>query len=157
MAEENQARVYGMADQANRHPPAAQGTRGEKASTRPGDPEFSHAVTLDSGKQVVVSEGNGVAYAEATGRTAVARNREELDVEFIPEEASSRASRTPMLIGALVAGAGAGLYLADRWLRGRTDRPSTDHTTGPLVPMQEIPHRQPALIDPDPMLSASRI
>ena len=76
MADENQARVYGMADPANRHPPAAQGMRGEKASTRPGerDPEFSRPVTLEGGNTVTVSEGSGVAFAEATGRAGAKPN-----------------------------------------------------------------------------------
>lgn len=158
MAEET--RVYGMADQANRHPPAAQGVRGEKASTQPETrhPEFSHSVTLDSGKTVVVSEGNGVAYAEATGRIAKPEP-EEMEIKFVPEERRRRSAATPLLLGAVFTGAGAALYFADQWLRRRTertDRPQ-DHATGPLVPVQELPHQQqPALIDAEPIASASR-
>jgi hypothetical protein len=113
MADEIQARVYGMADQANRHPPSAEGLRGEKPSTRPRnrDPQFSHAVRLDSGRTVVVSEGSGVAYAEATGRIGGATTAEDLEVEFTAEP---RRSRLPLILGALAAGGAAGLYLAER-------------------------------------------
>jgi hypothetical protein len=174
MTKENQARVYGMADQANRHPPAAQGMRGENSSApaEGSEAEFSHAVTLESGKRVVVSEGNGVAYAEASGRIPAPEVRhepEELEIEFVPSPAERRAPATPLLIGALIAGASAGLYLADRWLRSRTDHRS-DHDTQvrfgdlgderesrALVPVQELPHRQqPTLVETEISASASR-
>ncbi|NNM76534.1 hypothetical protein HJG53_06415 [Sphingomonas sp. ID1715] len=113
MAEENQARVYGMADQANRHPPAAQGMRGENLDRHESDEEFSHAVTLETGKTVAVSEGNGVAFAEATGRVE-RPEREELFVEFTPEPSAD--ARTPLLIGGLLAVAGVALYAAGRLL-----------------------------------------
>ena len=157
MTEENQARVYGMADQANRPPPAAQGMRGENATgAQGGDAEFSHAVALDSGRTVQVTEGNGVAFAEASGK--VDRPQvPELEIEFVREEEARPDLRTPILIGALLAGAGAALYVADRWLRERTDRASTDHATGPLVPMEDLPHQQqPALIEKELSPSASR-
>ncbi|HEV2568934.1 hypothetical protein [Sphingomonas sp.] len=154
MAEENNARVYGMADQANRHPPAAQGMRGEKSTgTQGAGPEFSHDVTLESGRRVVVSEGNGVAFAEASGRIPSAEGRDELEVEFIPEgefAEPARPSQTPLLIGALLAGAGLALYVTDRWLRSRTDREtdvrfgdlSASKQSRELVPVQDLPHRQ---------------
>jgi hypothetical protein len=158
MAEENKARVYGMADQANRHPPAAQGMRGENSSSREGgDSGFRHAVTLDTGRTVEVSEGNGVAYAEASGRVE-RPEREEVEVEFTPEAEERPDFGKPLLIGALLAGAGAALYVAGRWLRERTDRASTDHATGPLVPVQDLPHQQqPTLVDAELTPSASRI
>jgi hypothetical protein len=158
MAEENQVRVYGMADQANRHPPAAQGMRGENSSAPPesSDSEFRHAVTLESGRTVAVSEGNGVAYAEASGKVERPA-REELEVEFVPEASQTPDIAKPLLIGALLAGAGAALYVADRWLRQRTDGVATDHATGPLVPVQDLPQQQqPALVDAELSSSASR-
>jgi hypothetical protein len=174
MTEENKTRVYGMADQANRHPPAAQGMRGENSSApAESESEFSHTVTLESGRTVAVSEGNGVAYAEASGRIQVAKVRqepEELEIEFVPEAPLDRhGSRTPLLIGALIAGAGAGLYLADRWLRSRTER-TPEHDTKvrfgdladeresrALVPVQELPHRQqPVSVEAEISPSASR-
>ena len=158
MAEENQARVYGMADQANRHPPAAQGMRGEN-STSPSegsDSEFRHTVALESGRTVEISEGNGVAYAEASGKIERPQ-RDELEVQFIPEEPQRTDVSKPLLIGALFAAGGAALYVADRWLRERTERRSKDHTTGPLVPVQDLPHQQqPALVDAELSASASR-
>lgn len=126
MAEENQARVYGMADQANRHPPAAQGMRGEKATVAESrDEDFSHKVTLDSGRTIEVSEGNGVAYAEASGKVAKLEPQE-LKVEWVPEPERAPEISKPLLIGALLAAAGVALYAADRWLRERTDGLSSD-------------------------------
>ena len=124
MAEEKQARVYGMADQPD--PPATQGLRGETGSPDGDDSEFRHAVTLDNGRTVAVSEGNGVAYAEASGKVS-RPEREELDVEFVPESREAPDISTPLLIGALLAGAGVALYAADRWLRRRTDDPALRH------------------------------
>jgi hypothetical protein len=74
MAEESEVRVYGMADQANRDPPAAEGMRGDKASARPSerDPALSHQVALGDGNTVTISEGSGVAFVEATGRAGLA-------------------------------------------------------------------------------------
>jgi hypothetical protein len=170
MAEENKPRVYGMADQANRHPPPAQGMRGEQAAPglRARDPEFAHMVTLENGKRVPVSEGNGVAYAEAIGRVARPEDRE-LEIEFVPEEqekqavvaTSQRRSGKPLLIGAMAAGVAAGLYLMERFrlsaespTLGAAPRPQTGqsetalvpvqpvHETGPLVPVQQLPHQQ---------------
>jgi len=191
MAEENKPRVYGMADQANRHPPASQGMRGEQAAPGPRarDPEFAHMVTLENGKRVPVSEGNGVAFAEASGRIARAEDRE-IEVEFVPEEREEvappppaqahRRSRKPLLVGAVAAGAAAGIYLIER-LRRSTDtqaapwpRPvpmregeasvpvkpettalpvSVSHETGPLVPVQQLPHQQPLLAEISPAAS----
>ena len=158
MAEENQARVYGMADQAHRHPPAAQGMRGENSSSPPesDDAAFSHTVTLEGGRAVAVSEDNGVAFAEASGKVE-RPEREELEVEFVPEPAERSEIGKPLLIGALLAGAGVALYAADRWLRQRTDRVSINET-GPLVPVEDLPHRQQtALTDVEFSPSASRI
>lgn len=187
MAEENTPRVYGMADQANRHPPAAQGMRGEQAAAgpRPRDPEFAHMVTLENGKRVPVSESNGVAYAEASGRIARPEDRE-LEIDFTPEDdvqvntaspASRRPSKAPLMIGALTVGAAAGVYLIERLRRSATAQPKVtptfrparppaperqetaavvpaQHETGPLVPVQQLPHQQPILDEISP--SASR-
>lgn len=73
MAEESEARVYGMADQANRDPAPAEGMRGARSSTEEQrlDPELSHQVMLDNGRAVTVSEGSGTAFAEATGRAGL--------------------------------------------------------------------------------------
>ncbi len=155
MSNDNQPRVYGMADQANRDPPASQGMRGERGAAK-GQPEFSHAVTLDTGKRVVVSEGNGVAYAEATGRVARPETTQELEVEFTPEpDPAARHSRKPLLLGLLAIGAGAGIYLFERKRRSEDARPLADHETGPLVPERTLPHQLPFTSEISP--SASQI
>lgn len=169
MAEENTPRVYGMADQDNRDPPPAQGMRGEQSAPGPraNDPEFCHMVTLENGKRVPVAEGNGVAFAEASGRIARPEDRE-LQVEFVPEEtgqsaAVARRSRAPLLIGALTVGAAAGVYLIERLRRSVdthiTVRPTlqpsvpVEHETGPLVPVQQLPHQQPFVDEISPSAS----
>lgn len=163
MAEENTPRVYGMADQADKNPPPAR------------DPEFAHMVTLESGKRVPVSQGNGVSYAEATG--AVARpEQQDLQVEFVPEEQAKvarppRRSTAPLLIGAVAAGAAAGVFLIERLRRSSTaDHAPTNtasakrdddaglalhHETGPLMPVQQLPlpHQQPILDEISPLAS----
>ncbi len=111
-----QARVYGMADQANRHPPAAQGMRGENRPERL--PEYAHNVTLGDGRTVTVAQDSGVAYAEATGRTGRGGG-EELEVEFTPER--SRDWRWPALFFGLIGVAG-GLYAAERARRSGEQR-----------------------------------
>ena len=82
-----------------------------------------------------------------------------------------RRSRKPLLVGAVAAGAAAGIYLIER-LRRSTDtqstpqpRPvtaqkedvplpvSTHHETGPLVPVQQLPHQQPLLAEISPSAS----
>jgi hypothetical protein len=75
MANQDQVRVYGMADPANRDPPPVQGMRGEKSEADPQRPDtdFTRQVTLDDGRTVTVSEGSGVAYAEETGRAGFAQ------------------------------------------------------------------------------------
>jgi hypothetical protein len=147
MADENEARVYGMADQANRHPPAAQGMRGENSAARTRDhsPEFSHNVTLGDGKRVIVSEGSGVSYAEATGRAGHRADNEELEVEFAPEPSRQRRSPgLPLLAGLAAVGVGIGLY-AIRWFRHsgerRVPRTSREHTDTTLVPITEVAHQ----------------
>lgn len=132
MAEE--ARVYGMADQANRHPPAAQGMRGENRPERL--PEYAHNVTLGDGRTVTVAQDSGVAYAEATGR-AGRGEADELEVEFTPEP--SRDWRWPALFFGLIGLAG-GLYAAERSRRSR-DRIDTHNRDG-LVPVTDVAHRQ---------------
>ena len=73
MADENEARIYGMADQANRDPPAAQGSRGERASA---GLDLSRPVALEDGRTVTVSEASGVAHTEATGRAGITPRHE---------------------------------------------------------------------------------
>jgi hypothetical protein len=139
------ARVYGAADEANRDPPPSQGMRGEQTAplTRDGQPELSHAVTLENGKRVVVSEDSGVAYAEATGRagrvaTAIGPEPEpepepEMVIEVELEE--PRRSRMPVLlaiIGAVVIG---GYLLARRGRAVRLDK------TGPTPDVLLLPGR----------------
>jgi hypothetical protein len=77
MAEENEPRVYGMADQANRDPPSAEGLRGEKSTLTPqdeGNPALRRRVTLDTGAIVEVREESGVGWAEAVGRAGLVEN-----------------------------------------------------------------------------------
>jgi hypothetical protein len=114
MADENEARVYGMADQANRDPPAAQGTRGAKAALEPGarDPDLTHKVALGDGRTVTVSEGSGVAFAEATGRAGLTADA--------ADDELSQGSAAPWLIGlALAAGIAIGVELRRRSLSER--------------------------------------
>lgn len=108
MADENELHVYGMADQGNRPPPAAQGMRGAKASTRPRerDPDFSHPLVLDNGKAVEVSEGSGVSFAEATGRAGFASDTQR---SAAADQRPGNSNAAPMLIGlALAFGIAAG-------------------------------------------------
>jgi hypothetical protein len=91
MAEEDQARVYGMPDPANRDPPPAEGMRGEKAEADPQREalDFSHTVALDDGRTVTVSEGSGVAYAEETGRAGFAKAKPWRDTRVRDEDGIS--------------------------------------------------------------------
>ena len=105
MADEDQARVYGMADPANRDPRPAEGTRGAKAETG-ADREaldFSHDVTLEDGRRVTVSEGSGVAFAEETGRAGLAEAKPWRDTRVRDEDARS-VPLLPMLAVAAAAG-----------------------------------------------------
>jgi hypothetical protein len=88
MADEPKARVYGMADPANRDPPAPEGMRGAKAETEPRReaPDLSHEVTLDDGRSVTLDEGSGVAYAEATGRAGLAKAKPWRDTKVRDED-----------------------------------------------------------------------
>ena len=116
MADENEARVYGMADQANRDPPAAEGMRGEKASAEQADLDFSHPVTLDDGRTVTVSEGSGVAYTEATGRAGTAsHDAASPDQPAVP----SQRGKTALILAGLAAGIAGGAWLARRLLSRR--------------------------------------
>lgn len=105
MADEDQARVYGMPDPANRDPPPAEGMRGEKAEAAPrhDDLDFSHTVALDDGRTVTVSEGSGVAYAEETGRAGFAKAKSWRDTE-VREEDGPSVPVLPILGIALAAG-----------------------------------------------------
>lgn len=134
MAEE--ARVYGMADQGNRQPPAPQGMRGENRPERL--PEYAHNVTLGDGRTVTVAQDSGVAYAEATGR-AGRSEAGELEVEFTPEP--SRDWRWPALFFGLIGLAGA-LYAAER--SRRSQEPIGTHNRDGLVPVTDVAHRQRA-------------
>ena len=105
MADEDQARVYGMADPANRDPPAAEGVRGARAETG-GDREsldFSHDVALDDGRTVTVSEGSGVSFAEQTGRTGLAEAKPWRDTTVRDEDAAP-VTLLPILAIAAAAG-----------------------------------------------------
>lgn len=103
MANESEARVYGMADQANQPPPAAQGVRGEKAAAGDADADYRHEVTLDGGKQIAVTEDSGVAYAEATGRAGLSRRpAPERRVER-GREPLSAPNELPLMIGLAIS------------------------------------------------------
>ncbi|HEU4967901.1 hypothetical protein [Sphingomonas sp.] len=104
MADEDQARVYGMADPANRDPPPAEGMRGAKAETGADNEalDFRHNVTLDDGRTVTVSEGSGVAFAEETGRAGLAEAKPWRDTRVRDEE--SPVPLLPILAVAAAAG-----------------------------------------------------
>jgi len=108
MAEEDQARVYGMPDPANRDPQAAEGLRGEKTEAdrrRKDDLDFSHTVALDDGRTVTVSEGSGVAYAEETGRAGFAQAKPWRDTKVRDEDRPSMPMPVLPILGiALAAG-----------------------------------------------------
>lgn len=119
MADENEARVYGMADQANRFPPAAEGLRGEQTTTRPdaANPALKRLVTLDSGRMVELREDSGVGWAEAEGRAGLV---DQGDATLEPPASSPR--RRPglgLMLLALASGAAAGA-LASR--KGRAHK-----------------------------------
>lgn len=119
-----QARVYGMADQENRDPPAAQGLRGEN---RPGPLEgYAHDVTLGDGRTVTIEQDSGVAFAEATARAG--SSDPQLEVAFTPESASDW--RRPALFFGLIAIAG-GLYIAERRRRSGEQRQRFDERAVP--------------------------
>lgn len=119
MADENEARVYGMADQANRSPPAAQGLRGEQTTTRPSDanPALKRVVTLDSGRLVELREDSGVGWAEAEGRAGLADQGEARP--DLPPAPPRRRSGVGLMLLALAGGLAAGA-IASR--AGRTQR-----------------------------------
>jgi hypothetical protein len=102
MTQESEARVYGMADQANRHPPAAQGLRGEKAAAD--ETGYRHEVMLDDGRQVSVAEESGVAFAEATGRAGRARPAKPATAKMEPPNRRvAVANALPLIIGLAVS------------------------------------------------------
>ncbi|MFD1612547.1 hypothetical protein ACFSCW_12120 [Sphingomonas tabacisoli] len=114
MAEQSEARIYGMADQANRDPPPAQGMRGDKASVRAGegDPALSHQLALGDGNTVTISEGSGVAYAEATGRAGLAGPKLWLEPVSAEDDEPARVSLWPIAAGLLVS---AGILAFAAW------------------------------------------
>lgn len=129
MTQESEARVYGMADQANRHPPAAEGMRGEKSTQQPEDREagYEHSVMLGGGRQVLVSEDSGVAYAEATGRAGRAPLRSPGPSNLQqPEPARSafRSNAVPLLIGLAASALIIGVTLWNR--RAGEEQPSEE-------------------------------
>jgi hypothetical protein len=137
MAQENEARVYGMADPANRQPPAAQGIRGEKSASD--ETGYRHAVTLGDGRQVAVAEESGVAFAEATGRAA--RVRPAPPPKTRPGPVSNRGgvrNSLPMILGLAVSAAILGvtawqLRSAKQGQRPRHDGVASGHDVGDAV------------------------
>jgi hypothetical protein len=102
MTQQSEARVYGMSDQANRHPPAAQGMRGEKAAAD--ETGYRHEIMLDNGKQVGVAEESGVAFAEATGRAGRSRPAKPTNAEMEPpHKPVAVANALPLIIGLAVS------------------------------------------------------
>lgn len=137
MAEE--ARVYGMADQANRHPPAAQGMRGENSPERLDG--YEHGVTLGDGRKVMVEEASGVAFAEATGRAGRSADGE-LEIEFAPEERQNiRRVDVPVSTILAAVGVAVGLFLVAR-ARRRPAAGVDTHNNDGLVPVTDVAHRQ---------------
>lgn len=120
MADENDVRVYGMADQANRDPAPAEGMRGARSSTQPRrvDPDLSHQVRLDTGSTVTVSEGSGVAFAESTGRAGLAEPKPWLEPVAHEEPMSRSFDPVPLIAGLSVA---IGIIAFTAW-RMRRDR-----------------------------------
>lgn len=121
MAEEKDARVYGMADQANRFPPPSEGLRGEQSSTRPdsANPALKRLVTLDSGRLVELREESGVGWAEAEGRAGLA---DQGDIRFdTPAPRPHARYGLPLMLLALLGGLAAGA-LASRAGRARRAR-----------------------------------
>jgi hypothetical protein len=121
MADKGEPRVYGMADQANRDLPAAEGMRGEKPSVRPRErePDLSHKVTLGDGNTVTVSEGSGVAWAEATGRAGLAEPKPWLEPAPEEGEPPTRFNPAPLIAGLAI---GAGVLAFVLWRLGAVER-----------------------------------
>lgn len=121
MPDENEARVYGMADQANRSPPAAQGLRGEQPTTRAdrANPALKRVVTLDSGRLVELREDSGVGWAEAEGRVGLTDQSEARP--DLPAAAPRRGPGIGLMLLALTGGLVAGA-LASRTPRARGSR-----------------------------------
>lgn len=103
MADENEPRVYGLPDGAGRE--SAEGLRGARATSRPRhrDPSLSHIVPLETGRTVVLREGSGVAYAEATGRAGLAEPKAWRDTSCNEETRAHRRVAVPVLAGLAVA------------------------------------------------------
>ena len=124
MAEESEARVYGMADPANRHPPAAQGMRGERA-THGSDDGYQHSVMLGDGREVAVSEDSGVAFAEATGRV---KRADRPPSEPMPQTASAPPAHLPLLLSL----AGAAIVIGVTMWRLRSAAPHQEQASDDL-------------------------
>lgn len=110
-------RIYGMAD--DQEPPAPQGVRGEQAGD--GDPQFGRAIRLESGRTVVVRQGSGVSYAEATGRIG----RAPAETEQEQERSASEPSVLPIIaaaLGGFVIGGMLAGYASRQPLRQQRDR-----------------------------------
>ncbi|GAO38124.1 hypothetical protein SCH01S_04_00080 [Sphingomonas changbaiensis NBRC 104936] len=123
MADETQARVYGMPDPANRDPVAPEGMRGDRVEVEPRrrDPDLSHKVMLETGNTVTLDEGSGVAYAEATGRAGLAEAKPWRDTR-VEDEPGTGTSAIPLLAGLAIA---AGVVAFALW-RYRDHRPDVE-------------------------------
>ena len=128
MAQDNDTRVYGMADQDNREPPATQGLRGERTPDE-GAPELERLVALGDGDVVRIEEESGVGFAEETGRAGLVEpTRAWIEPEPQREpDAETRAVAAPpryaVLYGWLTAAVG--LLVAAVAIRSRQQRQRT--------------------------------
>lgn len=67
--DDDRARVYGAPDPDQQQPPPEEGFRGEESGAREGRPDLAHTEHAPDGRDIVVEEESGTAFAEVTGRT----------------------------------------------------------------------------------------
>jgi len=65
--DDDRARVYGGPDPDQQQPPPEQGFRGEQSGARAGRPDLVHAERTPDGRDILVEEESGNAFAEVAG------------------------------------------------------------------------------------------
>jgi len=66
--DDDRARIYGAPDPDQQQPPPEQGLRGEQSGAREGRPGLAHTERMPDGREILVEEDSGTAFAEVTGR-----------------------------------------------------------------------------------------
>jgi len=66
--DDDRARIYGAPDPDQQQPPPEQGFRGEQSGAKAGRPDLAHAERTADGRDVLLEEESGTAFAEVTGK-----------------------------------------------------------------------------------------